>query len=88
MSESVEFPGDITITRESGYDSDGNMTIRVEVRTLISYARTMLDNNNLMGLNSAPGFRLHDLGPDVLTMMRLYHEHRSSNPCEYFSFYL
>ena len=82
MSDHVDFPGEITVTRESGYDAEGNMTVRVEVRTLISYARTMLDNNNQMDLNSAPGFRLMDLAPDILSMMRLYHEHRSSNPCK------
>ena len=84
MSEFVDFPGEITVTRESGYDSDGNMTVRVEVRSLISYARTMLDNNNQLDINSAPGFRLMDLAPDILTMVRLYHEHRGSNPCKSF----
>lgn len=86
MSDSVDFPGEITVTRESGYDAEGNMTVRVEVRTLISYARTMLDNNNQLDINSAPGFRLMDLAPDILSMIRLYHDHRSSNPCKYYSF--
>ena len=83
MQDIVEFPADITVIRESGYDSDGNPTVRVEVRALISYSRTLLDNNNRLDINAAPGFRLNDLSPDILTMMQLYHEHRSSNPCKY-----
>ena len=82
MQDIVEFPSDITVVRESGYDSDGNPTIRVEVRALISYSRTLLDNNNRLDINASPGFRLNDLSPDILTMMQLYHEHRSSNPCK------
>ena len=83
MRDQTDFPGDVTVTRESGYDCDGDLTTRVEVRTLISYTRTLSDNNNQLAPNVTPGFRLSDLAPDILTMLRLYHEHRSSNPCKY-----
>ena len=82
MQDQAFFPGDISIIRESGYDSDGNQTVRVEVRTLIAYTRTLTDNNNQVNIHSAPGFRLADLGPDILTMMSLYQEHRHTNPCK------
>jgi len=83
MQDVVEFPASITVIRETGHDSDGNQTVRIEVRALISYSRTMLDNNNRLEINATPGFRLNDLSPDILTMMQLYHEHRSSNPCKF-----
>ena len=82
MQDSVDFPGNQIVTRETGYDADGNSTIRVEIRALLCYARTLVDNNNQLQINAAPGFRLFDLSPDILAMMRLYHEHRHSNPCE------
>ena len=68
--------------RENGYDADGNDTVRVEIRSLISYSRVLVDNNNRFPANSTPGFRLTDLSPDVLSMMQFYHEHRHSNPCK------
>lgn len=83
MQDIVEFPAEINVIRENGYNSEGDQTIRVEVRSLISYSRTMLDNNNRLDINAAPGLRLHDLSPDILTMMQLYHDHRSSNPCKF-----
>ena len=83
MQDAVEFPGGQTVVRETGYDADGNSTIRVEVRALLCYTRTLVDNNNQLPINLAPGFRLSDLSPDVLTMLQLYHEHRHSNPCKY-----
>ena len=86
MQDVVEFPADISVIRENGYNAEGDQTVRVEVRSLISYSRTMLDNNNRSDINAAPGFRLHDLSPDILTMMQLYHDHRSSNPCKFSSY--
>ena len=86
MQDAVEFPGGQTVVRETGYDVDGNSTIRVEVRALLCYTRTLVDNNNQLPINLAPGFRLSDLSPDVLTMLQLYHEHRHSNPCKYSGF--
>ena len=84
MRDQVDFPADQTVIRETGYDSDGNSTIRVEVRTLLSYSRVLLDNNNAFAPSPAPGFRMQDLSPDIITMLNLYHEHRNSNPCKYF----
>ena len=86
MRDQVDFPADQTVIRETGYDIDGNQVVRVEVRALLSYSRTLVDNNNqLLTRSAAPGFRLEDINPDILTMLRLYHEHRHSNPCKYFS---
>ena len=83
MCDSVELPGDPTVIRENGYDTDGNATTRVEIRSLVSYSRVLVDNNNRFPSNSTPGFRMTDLAPDLLSMMRFYHEHRRSNPCKF-----
>ena len=83
MQDHVDFPADLTIIRETGYDYDGNQTVRVEVRALLCYSRTLLDNNNQITINSAPGFRASDFSPDVLTVLQMYHEHRHSNPCKF-----
>ena len=83
MCDQVEFPADQTVIRETGYDRDGNQVVRVEVRASLSYTRTLLDNNNQVPSGSTPGFRLEDIHPDILTMLRLYHEHRHSNPCKF-----
>ena len=85
MRDQTYFPADINVLRENGYDAEGGQTIRVEVRALIAYTRTLTDNNNQLSVNSAPGFRIEDMNPDILTVMRLYHEHRHTNPCKYFS---
>ena len=62
MRDQVEFPADQTVTRETGYDSDSNQVIRVEVRALLSYSRTLVDNNNSqLPARTTPGFRLEDL---------------------------
>ena len=86
MQDAVELPGDTTVIRENGYNTDGSSVVRVEVRSLICYTRTLVDNNNRFPVNSTPGFRLSDLSPDVLTVMQLYHEHRHANPCKYLIF--
>ena len=87
MIDQVEFPAEQTVIRETGYDADGNQTVRVEVKALISYSRTLLDNNNQLTINSAPGFRNSDFSPDILTVLQMYHEHRHSNPCKFFPYF-
>ena len=82
MIDQVEIPGDIVTVRENGHDSDGNLTTRIEVRALISYSRTLVDNNNQMETQMTPGFQLPDLSPDILAVFKMYHEHRQANPCE------
>ena len=83
MRDQVDFPADLTVIRETGYDTDGNQVVRVEIRALLSYSRTLLDNNNLVPARTTPGFRLEDINPDIWSMLRLYHEHRHSNPCKF-----
>ena len=68
--------------RENGYDADGEMVLRIEVRTLISYTRLLTDNNNIPTHLDTPGFRYRDLSNNVLTMMQMYHENRNSSPCK------
>ena len=82
MIDQVEIPGDVVTLRENGYDSEGNLTTRIEVRALISYSRTLVDNNNQMETQMTPGFRLPDLSPDILSVFKMYHEHRQANPCK------
>ena len=83
MIETVDLPGEVTVIRENGYDSDGDLVTRIEVRTLVSYTRLLVENNNLPNHLATPGFRHHDLRANILTMMSLYHEHRHSSPCEF-----
>ena len=82
MADQVDILGDIVTIRENGQDVEGNPTVRIEVRALICYTRTLLDNNNQFVFNRAPGFRLEDFGPNILSVLQMYHEHRSSNPCK------
>ena len=82
MTDQVDVPGGIVVLRENGHDIDGNPTVRIEVRALICYTRTLLDNNNQFTFNRAPGFRLADFGPSILSVLQMYHEHRRSNPCK------
>ena len=82
MTDQVDILGDVVVLRETGQDSDGNPTVRIEVRALISYTRTLLDNHNQLGFDRAPGFRLADFAPSILSVLQTYHEHRNSNPCK------
>ena len=85
MSEFTDFPGDIEVIRETGVNADGESVLRIEVRTLISYARLLTDNNNIPTHLDTPGFRYRDLTNNVISMMQLYHENRNSSPCKYIS---
>ena len=82
LNDFVDFPGEIEVIRENGYDADGEMVLRIEVRTLISYTRLLTDNNNVPTHLDTPGFRYRDLSNNVITMMQMYHENRNSSPCK------